>query len=235
MVKLSKRLMAVAALVTPGNRIADVGTDHGYIPIYLVQQGNVAQAIAMDVKEGPLMCAEEHIAREGLCGYIKTKKSDGVKALEPGEVDSVIIAGMGGDLVMKILSEGRQVCTAAKEIILQPQSELEKVRHFIYDNGYHITKEDMVLEDGKYYPMMRIASGRDEKKYPPAYFRYGGFLIQESHPVLCQFLDREEEQLFKIKVQLEQQGDGTRVEQRISEIIEKLKLIRDARREMENI
>ena len=124
--------MTAAALVTQGYTLADVGTDHGYIPIYLLQQKKIPAAIAMDINEGPLERAKEHIALYGLQAYIQTRLSDGVAALKPGEVEAVLIAGMGGGLVMHILKDGEKVCQSAKELILQPQSEIERVRAVSY-------------------------------------------------------------------------------------------------------
>ena len=135
MVKLSNRLLSVASFVTEGNVLADVGTDHGYIPIYLMQEGRIERAIAMDINAGPLERAKEHITQYGLETYIETRLSDGVAALTPGEADSILIAGMGGGLVLHILEEGETVCRQAKELILQPQSEIERVRVWLYNAG----------------------------------------------------------------------------------------------------
>ena len=114
MVKISNRLMTAAALVTQGYTLADVGTDHGYIPIYLLQQKKIPSAIAMDINEGPLERAKEHIALYGLQAYIQTRLSDGVAALKPGEVEAVLIAGMGGGLVMHILKTGKKSASLRK-------------------------------------------------------------------------------------------------------------------------
>ena len=143
-------------MVTSARCLADVGTDHGYIPIYLVEEGIVSSAIAMDINKGPLQRASENIERHGLSGRIGTRLSDGLKALAPGEADCVVIAGMGGGLVKKILTEGREALESVRELILQPQSELEEVRRFLWEQGYVTEAEEMVLEDGKYYPMMRL-------------------------------------------------------------------------------
>ena len=105
--QLSKRLAAVARLVSAGSRLADVGTDHGYVPISLVCEGKIPSAIAMDVNRGPLNRARAHIKAQGLEKYIDTRLSDGLAALAPGEADSVLIAGMGGMLMMRILSQGQ--------------------------------------------------------------------------------------------------------------------------------
>ena len=124
--ELSMRLQAVADLVTAGSRLADIGTDHAYIPIYLLEKGTVTEAFAMDVNPGPLKRAEENIREHGLTEGIQTRLSDGFSAMKPGEADSAVIAGMGGNLVIRILSEGRDVVSCLRECVLQPQSEIEK-------------------------------------------------------------------------------------------------------------
>ena len=146
--ELSKRLTAVAALVTPGSRLADVGTDHGYIPIWLVKNGRIPCAVAMDVNKGPLLRAEENIREEGLEEKIETRLSDGLKKLCPGEADAAVIAGMGGALTIYILEAASRVLPGMKELILQPQSEIAKVRRWLEDQGWQIAEEDMVEEDG---------------------------------------------------------------------------------------
>lgn len=190
MTELSKRLQAVADMVTPGMRLADVGTDHGYVPIYLVSTGVIPSAIAMDINEGPLRRAQAHIREQGLEGVIETRLSDGLKNLKSEEADTMIAAGMGGGLVMRILSEGGGEEKGIKEYILQPQSEVKKVREYLCDNGYQIIRENMVLEDGKYYPMMKVIKGCSEK-YSEAELAYGRLLLAEAHPVLREFLERE--------------------------------------------
>lgn len=179
--KLSQRMEAVAAMVCPGNILADVGTDHGYIPIALVRREQIPSAIAMDLREGPLERAKEHIASAGLKDRITTRLSDGVAALSPGEADTIVIAGMGGRLIVRILQQGEQVCKAAAELILQPQSEAASVRRFLRENGYRITQEDMVLEEGKFYPIIRAehaAESGSRRKRSPA----GGVAAETGFP-----------------------------------------------------
>lgn len=161
-VKLSARMSALAALVTPGVRLADVGTDHGYIPVFLCQIGKIPSAIAMDVNGGPLQRAEAHVAEFGLGDRIKTRLSDGLEKLEPGEADCVLIAGMGGALIQRILSEGEAVLGSVEELILQPQSEVPQTRRFLREHGYRIVDEDMVEEDGKFYFLMKAHRMEDE-------------------------------------------------------------------------
>ena len=218
MVKISNRLTTAAALVTQGYTLADVGTDHGYIPIYLLQQKKIPSAIAMDINEGPLERAKEHIALYGLQAYIQTRLSDGVAALKPGEVEAVLIAGMGGGLVMHILKDGEKVCQSAKELILQPQSEIERVREFLREEGYTILAEDMVYEDGKFYPMMKVQYQGENVEELKLSDLYGGLLLQNRHPVLKTFLEKERLIYTGIKENLAKQPASEKIRMRLAEV-----------------
>ncbi|HIY55706.1 MAG TPA: class I SAM-dependent methyltransferase [Candidatus Dorea merdavium] len=188
--ELSKRLYAVAGLVTEGASVADIGTDHGYVPIYLVERGIASKVIAMDVNQGPLNRARMHIVGHGLGDRIETRLSDGLARIRPGEVDTVIVSGMGGPLTIRILQEGKEVADQLNALILQPQSEICRVRRSLTENGYRIEQEDMVLEDGKYYPVMRVVHGTKEP-YEEWEYLYGKRLLEARHPVLLEFLKRE--------------------------------------------
>ena len=168
--ELSKRLKAVADLVSAGSIVCDAGCDHGYVPIYLVQRGICHKAIAADVNAGPLARAKDNIRAYGLEEYITTRLSDGVSALEAGEADALILAGMGGRLVIKILQEGCDVIARMREVILQPQSDIALVRSFLREIRWCIVREDMVYEDGKYYPMMKA---QPEELCREAAYAYG--------------------------------------------------------------
>lgn len=188
--ELSKRLKAVADLVTDGYEMADIGTDHGYIPIWLVEQKKIPSAIAMDINKGPLEKAKENIALHNLTSYIITRLSDGMKNLDSGEVKSVVIAGMGGNLAIKILEDVKDRELGICEWILQPQSELGKVRNYLNTSGYRIIQEDMVFDEGKFYPMMKVIRGETER-YSAAELCYGKLLLKEKHKVLKEFLEKE--------------------------------------------
>ena len=233
MIKISNRLLAVASFVTDGNILADVGTDHGYIPIYLMQKERIPKAIAMDINAGPLQRAKEHIDVYGLNDYIETRLSDGVAALVPGEVDTVLIAGMGGGLVMHILEEGKEVCIQAKELVLQPQSELERVRAYLWSNGYVILEEDMVLEDEKFYPMMRVAYQNvidTESAENQLFCRYGKHLLEQRHVVLGEYLKREEKLYAGILKNLSSTAVSEKTKERMTEVEEVLQLNRSAQK-----
>ena len=160
-IQLSKRLSAIGEMVTEGNRLVDVGCDHGYLPVYLVMNHRIPGAIAADVGKGPLERAREHICRYHMQNYIETRLCDGLSGISVGEGDTLVIAGMGGPLMEKILSDNPEVRDSFQELILQPQSDIPHFRHFLMSNGYRITEEKMILEDGKFYPMMKAI--RDQK------------------------------------------------------------------------
>lgn len=187
--QLSKRMQAIARMITPCETLADVGTDHGYIPIYAVQNQIVKKAIAMDINKGPMERAKSHIREYGLDAYIDTRLGDGVSQLLPGEADIVVIAGMGGGLMQKILEDGKAVFDTVSCVIVQPQSEIDKFRYYLASRGWNIEKEDMVYEDGKYYPMMCIRHGHMDM---PTQLEalYGIHLLKGRHPVLKDYLEK---------------------------------------------
>ena len=219
MIQLSKRLQAVAELAACGKYVseeperiktpqikcvaegpertktpqikcvADVGTDHGYLPIWLVEQGIADRAIAMDVRTGPLQRAQEHIREHQLGAYIETRLSDGLAALHRDEVQVIVIAGMGGATMSGILEAGQAVISPDTILVLQPQSELYEFRRYLVTHGFRLLSEDMVEEDGKYYPMMKVQKGlKAPLSYTEEELRYGPLLLRERHPVLKEFL-----------------------------------------------
>ena len=156
---LSDRMQAVVGLVTSCDRIADIGCDHGYVAIELIKRRICNNVIAMDINQGPLEQAKSNIKEYGMKEYITTRLSDGAAALKPGEVDGIICAGMGGRLIINILTQGKEVISQMQQLVLQPQSEIDEVRSFLRESGFMIDKEDMIFEDGKYYPMMHVVPG----------------------------------------------------------------------------
>lgn len=144
---LSNRLLAVASLVRNGAVVADIGTDHGFVPVYLYRIGVIKGAVAADVNEGPLASCRALVRQEGLEGVIKTVQSNGLDNISSDEFDTVIIAGMGGELIADILSRKN---LAQKHIILNPMTHPEAARKYLYDNGFDIIN-DFIVKDGKRY------------------------------------------------------------------------------------
>nr|WP_294491602.1 class I SAM-dependent methyltransferase [uncultured Mediterraneibacter sp.] len=227
--ELSKRLSAVAGLVTTGYRLADIGTDHAYIPIYLVRKGRVPLAVAMDINRGPLLRAKENIRAWGYEDRIATRISNGFEALGEEEADAAVIAGMGGGLMTRILKDGSRVVRSLKECVLQPQSETEKVRTFLLEEGFCFTEETMVEEDGKYYPVMKVTpppagNGEDAESRPGGKSewtetekRYGKLLLCGRNPVLKEYLEREIRIRKRILKELEKEN-SRRTVQRMREL-----------------
>lgn len=242
--QLSLRLSAIADMVTTGNRLVDVGCDHGYLPVYLIQQKKIPSAIAMDVRKGPLSRAKEHIRQYGLEEYIQTRLSDGLKNLKAGEGDTLVIAGMGGPLMERILTDGQSVRDSFSEMILQPQSDIPHFRRFIQSQGFQIVEEKMVEEEGKFYPMMRVVrtcpegDGNENLVSEAAPYTleeaFGKFLLKEHNPVLYRYLLREERIRADILKQLQAAPQAEAVTARIREVKEEAQLIKAALAEYES-
>ena len=224
-IKLSKRLAMSAGMVTAGSSVADVGCDHAHTCIWLVKHRDVPKAIAMDVRPGPLSHAEANIRLYGLADKIETRLSDGLDALNTGDTDTIIIAGMGGTLTMQILERGLIKAKAAKELILQPQSDLGPVRKFLRENGFFITEEKMCNEFGKFYTSMKAVTGKDtdtsvsgsgeikaaskeDEFLQSVYDEYGEYLLKNKNEILHEVLLILKEKNERILNQITDEGSG---------------------------
>ena len=230
MTNLSKRLSAVAAAVTPGNRAADIGCDHGYVPIFLVSGGISPSAIAADVREGPLKRAEEHIREAGLESEIETRLSDGLAAIKPGEADTLILSGIGGMLLIRILRDGAACVRASKELVLSPQSDLESVRRFLKQSGCRIGYERVLEEEGKYYHIFHAVPEPDDEIWDDADYRFGKRIHPESTECALAFLENEERKARQISEHLLRAGGGReKAGLRQEQLKRELLLIRESR------
>ncbi|MBP5281809.1 MAG: SAM-dependent methyltransferase [Lachnospiraceae bacterium] len=193
---ISKRLQMLVDMVTPGMRVVDVGCDHGFVAIQLVRNHISPSVIAMDVRKGPLTGAREHVEEYGLADYIETRLSDGLCEYHSGEADAMVCAGMGGPLMMRILTEGAEKVASMKELILQPQSELQEFRRFLRTNGYQTLEEHILLEEEKFYFLFRVvlrsASEADIKEDENCilYDKFGKLLLQKKDPMLKRYLEK---------------------------------------------
>lgn len=152
--KLDKRLQAVASLVRKDAVLADVGSDHAFLPIYLIQQGKISAAVASDINEGPIASAKKNVAANGLTDCISLVCTDGLHGIETYCPTDVVIAGMGGELIAQILSQAPFVCDPSIRLILQPMSRQEKLRAFLAQNGFLITQEVIVDTTGRLYQII---------------------------------------------------------------------------------
>lgn len=227
--QLSIRLKAVADSVTKGNRVADVGCDHAYISIYLIENNIAPQVIAMDVNKGPLERARENITLYGYEERIQTRLSDGLEKLILGEADTILLAGMGGALMVRILTEGKAVVNKCTELVLQPQSELQVVRRYLHRIGYSIIEEHMVKDEGKFYTIIKaVISDTEAEQYSSeVYYFYGKKLLEQGLPVVKEYLDREKCLRLEVVEALEQNSTEKAV-LRLEEIRQELLYIEEA-------
>lgn len=181
--KLSERLAAIAAMVPAGMTLADIGTDHAYLPIGLALEGKIPAAIAGDVHEGPYKAALEAVRNQGLSERIHVRFGDGLTVLRPGEAAAIAIAGMGGSTIVEILSSRPEILRAASRLVLQPMTASGTVRRWLSANGWRLVKEDLVLEDGRLYEIMAAEQGVSPE-YEMALWEIGPLLWIARHSLL---------------------------------------------------
>ena len=158
--ELTPRLRLLADWVTSGDRIVDVGTDHAYLPVFLLLNGKVSRAIAGDLRRGPLERAKQTGAEYGVAENIDFRLCDGLSAVCSAEVDTVIIAGMGGETISSILASAPWTADGRHTLLLQPMSRAEDLRAFLAEHGYRISREQLVLDRGTIYPVMFVTAGK---------------------------------------------------------------------------
>lgn len=222
--QLSKRLLAIASEVPENVSVADVGCDHAYTSIYLAEHKKLKHIIAMDVRTGPLKKAKENIKASGLEAIIETRLSDGLQGVVPGEINAVVVSGMGGALIQKILTEGKSVVESVDYLVLQPQTEKAELRRYLHSIGMKIEKEVMLIEDGKYYNIITAVRGKD-LIYSEEEYEFGHYLLSSKDAVLYEFLQIELEKVQKILLNLEHFREKN--ETRIYQLEVKRRLIMD--------
>lgn len=200
--ELSGRLQMNADLIPEGSAVCDIGCDHGYVSIYLAQKEICSRIIAMDVNPGPLEKAKKNIEQAGCSGRIDCRLSDGMENLMPGEADTLLIAGMGGMLISRILEEHKEILEKVQTLVLQPQSDLAKVRKTIHMLGFWLEEERICKEGGKYYFAFRARRGREGKPYTQAEYEYGRILAQRGDLLYGEYLSAEKDKTEHIRDKL---------------------------------
>ena len=230
-IELSKRMNAIADMVPKSRVVADVGCDHGFVSIYLVQNAVAEKVIAMDVNKGPLDRAREHVKAYNLSEYINLRLSDGLAgATAEDRIDAVVIAGMGGVLMVRILKEAiNNRGLMFPVLVLQPQSDPALLRTFLRENSYTIVKENMVYEDGKYYQIIcavhnaeRVQETDYESEFADA---FGPILLKEKNEVLLQFLQKEIRKFEQICLTMQEKGSQDRQVKEKLEFLKKAELL----------
>ena len=202
MIKLSQRLQAIADLVPAGAKVADIGTDHGFLPCYLAQSGKAELVIACDVNAQPLALAQKNITDYNVGDKVSTRLGNGLAVLNPGEVDTVTIAGMGGALMIDILDASPMVVDRLKRIVLQPNVGAEAVRIWAEKNRWQIVAEDLIRENDIFSVIIMLEQGRSDRFMSAVELYLGPKLLAEHHPMLGLYISEEWEKTQHILEQL---------------------------------
>lgn len=169
---VNSRLMKIAGMIQKGDRVADIGTDHAYLPVFLIREGIASFAYACDVADGPLLNAKANIERLK-AKNIELRKGDGLNAVKPQEADTFIIAGMGGDLIIKILSDCDWIKNERYELLLQPMTSVEDLHAFLMKNGFEIKEEQAVISASRVYSVIKAVYSGNCREVSPKDFYLG--------------------------------------------------------------
>ena len=220
-----ERLKCIASNVKSGGIVADIGCDHAFTSIYLVEEKLARGAIAIDINKEPLKRAWQHIQESGMEEYISVRLSNGARGLKKGEADTILISGMGGALIASILEESINIIKDAKELVLSPQSEIYIVRHFLHDNGFKIVSEEMVKEQGKFYVVIRAVPGSQHYKDESGYI-YGEYVIKNENKILEEFLLKEQKRTGSILDSLASSSGSAAVKERKDTLLKEYNMIK---------
>ena len=218
---ISKRLELVASFVTQGAILLDVGSDHAYLPIELVERGQIKSAIAGEVVEGPYKSAVKNVESHNLKERIQVRLANGLAAFEEADQVSVItIAGMGGRLIATILKEGLEKLANVERLILQPNNREDDLRIWLQANGFQIVAESILEEEGKFYEILVVESG--QMKLSASDVRFGPFLSKEVSPV---FVQKWQKEAVKLEFALEQIPEKNLEERQV--LVDKIQAIKE--------
>lgn len=210
--KLSKRLKSVAEQIMDSEVTADIGCDHGFTSIYLIRTGRAKRVIAADVGKEPLNRAKEHILQYGMQDRIELRQSDGLERIREGEADTLIISGLGGQLMCRILREGKKKLSGVRKLVLSPQSDISMVRKLIHETGFCIQRECMVFDAKKYYVILSAVPGTEKYETEVEYV-YGRYLAEHGEPVFGSYMKDEYRKVTEVIRTMEKtrlSGEGNR-------------------------
>ncbi|WP_079509777.1 tRNA (adenine(22)-N(1))-methyltransferase [Mesobacillus jeotgali] len=232
--KLSDRLNAVANYIPKGARLADIGSDHAYLPCYVVKKGAVPMAVAGEVANGPYQSALEQVQEENLTQQIIVRKGDGLEVIEPGEVDCITIAGMGGTLISSILEKGKSKLQGVSRLVLQPNVGSFAVRRWLIENGWELAAEEILKEDGKVYEILVAEKGEPLIPYQHINLEngilFGPFLLKEKTAVFKEKWNAEKNNWQRILLQLQEAAQNEDTVSKRQELERKIKMAEEALR-----
>ncbi|ADK13892.1 MULTISPECIES: tRNA (adenine(22)-N(1))-methyltransferase [Clostridium] len=196
--EISLRLKIVSSMVDNCECVADIGTDHGYVPIYLVESKVCKRAIASDINKGPVEKARFNIKLHGLENKIDVRLGSGLASIKPGEAQYVIIAGMGGNLIRDIIIDGMEIFKKADALILQPMRNSEVLREYIYKSGFKIIDEELCIDENRFYEIIKIRYDNERQEVDSIFYEVGKALIDKKHKLLLKFVRSKIESYNKI-------------------------------------
>lgn len=229
--QLSKRLTAVANQIPNQSTLADIGSDHAYLPCYAVKTGIVTKAVAGEVVEGPFQAAKQQVQEAELEQCIDVRKGNGLEVIAPGEMDCITIAGMGGTLIASILEEGKAKLEGVKRLVLQPNVSAINIRQWLLANEWQLIAEMIMEEDGKIYEVLTAEKGDPFKPYEANQAQQlllGPFLMEEKNEAFLKKWQREASQLELVLENLKKAEDGEAVANKRQQVLHELTLIKEA-------
>jgi len=229
-IKLSNRLQAVADYVLPGANVADIGTDHGYLAVWLTVNNVAEHVIATDRAKGPLKAAQQFITLLSLTPRIETRLGDGLQTLKPNEADTICIAGMGGMTIIDILEQSPEVLATTKRLVLQPQRGASKVRRWLAAHNFRITAENLAEDDGFYYVIIVAEPG--EQELSSAEISFGPEILKNGHPLFAPYLKLKAADLTRLR-EAAATGQGVEAQKRTAQLTHEIEQINELLNKME--
>ncbi|EES50404.1 class I SAM-dependent methyltransferase [Clostridium botulinum] len=223
---LSKRLNWILEYVDKCNTVMDVGTDHGYIPIYLVKNKIVEKAIASDINKDPLQKAKINASLDGVIDKIDLRLGGGLSPLKKNEVQGVIIAGMGGNLIRDILEKDINKVRKLDYLILQPAQNPEVLREYLYNSNYEILNEDLCFDEGQFYELFKVKYKIGENtKLDPIFYEISPVMLKENNKLIKEYIKSKIEKYNKILSFIKEETETAKL--RKEEIHTKIKMLED--------
>ncbi|MFD4705204.1 tRNA (adenine(22)-N(1))-methyltransferase [Gottfriedia sp. NPDC058432] len=229
-VNLSKRLKRVFDYIPEGTKLADIGSDHAYLPCYAVLNKRCTAAIVGEITEGPYNSARSTIRQSGLEGIVEARMGDGLEVLVPNEVDVITIAGMGGSLISSILENGKEKLQGVETLVLQPNIGAQQIRNWLDQEGYSLVEEDILEEDGKIYEILVASKSNPNSAYgemKDMELFIGPFLLKNKNDAFKKKWEHERNNFERILTQLESAKQTEESVQKIKEVEQKLEWIKE--------
>ena len=217
---LNSRLLKIAGMIREGALVADIGTDHAYLPVFLINRGICSKVFACDVADGPLKNAKDNIEASRITG-IELRKGDGLNAVKPFEADTFVLAGMGGDLIAKIITDAPWIKSPQYELILQPMTSAEDLRRFLCENGFKILDERAVSSQGRIYTVIKVAYKGEVDECSPLFY-YFGKLIEDPEEDELIYIKRKYRILLKLSSDIEKIDSKKQQYETLREVLKKI-------------